>query len=85
MDEDLGHLQTKLEVVYEDGTREIRTCDAPLGEVSNPLSGKQIKQKYFSLAVPVLGVEKTESSAGLVGEMEKKMVCELMRLVGSSV
>jgi 2-methylcitrate dehydratase PrpD len=84
-DEELGDLVTKLEIVYEDGSRELRTCDAPLGEPSNPLSAKHIRQKYFSLAVPVLGAKKAESVESLVGSIEERVVSELMALVASSV
>jgi 2-methylcitrate dehydratase PrpD len=51
----MSGLQARLEVVYEDGTGEAQICATPLGEVSNPLSAKQIEQKFLSLAVPMLG------------------------------
>ena len=84
-DEGLGNLQTRLEVIYGDGSSEAQTCEAPLGEVSNPLSTKHIRQKFESLAVPVLGIQKAGSIASLINSVEDRTVGELVKLLTTSI
>lgn len=80
-DEALGDLQARIEVVYKDGTEESGFCEAPLGEVSNPLSWEHIKKKYSSLATPVVGENEARSVQSLVASINDHTVAELMCLL----
>jgi hypothetical protein len=56
-DSKLSDLQKRLTVIYNDWTMESEFCNGPLGELSNPLSIENVRRKYVSLALPVLGEE----------------------------
>ena len=55
--------------------------DYPKGSIQNPMNDEEMRAKFDSLAVPVIGAKRASALADQVSELEKvKSVAELMKL-----
>lgn len=80
-DDQISDLQTRMTITYSDGTTQSEFCEAPLGEPSNPILIENVRKKYLSLAVPVLGEKRSEDIESAILRLESTNVSDIMRLL----
>jgi 2-methylcitrate dehydratase PrpD len=80
-DNELSDLNTRMTVKYEDSTIQSEFCAAPLGEPSNPISIENVRKKYLSLAIPVLGTKKTKVIKNAIMILESVNVVDIIALL----
>ena len=71
----------KMTVTMGDGKKFVSQVDYPKGSIQNPMSDDEIRIKFDTLAMPVIGAQRAQRIADLVDNIEKlRDVGELMRL-----
>ena len=71
----------RMTVTLKDGRTLVSQVDYPKGSIENPMSDAEIRAKFDSLAVPVIGAARAAKLAALVANIEKcPDVGALMRL-----
>ncbi|WP_326539671.1 MmgE/PrpD family protein [Pseudorhodoferax sp.] len=69
----------RMTMVMDDGREHVAQVDYPKGSIQNPMSDAELRTKFDSLAVPVLGAERAARLAQLAGGVERcARVSELM-------
>ncbi|KIX93377.1 uncharacterized protein Z520_11020 [Fonsecaea multimorphosa CBS 102226] len=82
IDESYGSIESRLKMVFEDGTTVEDEVIHPLGEPEHPFEWDTgVKQKFKGLAEPVYGVTKSQQISDLVGRVDEVAVVDLMKLV----
>ena len=72
----------RMTMEMEDGTRHVSQVDYPKGSIQNAMSDAELRAKFDSLAVPVLGESRAAEAAAMVAGIEDcRDVGELMRLL----
>jgi len=72
----------KLTVEMEDGTQYVSQVDYPKGSIQNAMSDAELRAKFDSLTVPVLGAARSAEAADMVADIEHcKDIGQLMRLL----
>ncbi len=64
----------RMDVAMEDGRVFSKTVDDASGSVHRPMSEIQVRDKFKTLTVPVIGEEASESVAALVSELQNREV-----------
>lgn len=73
----------RMTLEMDDGARYVSQVDYPKGSIQNPMSDQELRAKFDSLAIPVLGEARAAQLAAMVAEIEHcGDVGELMRLTG---
>jgi 2-methylcitrate dehydratase PrpD len=54
----------------DDGTQFVSQVDYPKGSIQNPMSEAELRAKFDSLAVPVLGTARADELASMVAHLE---------------
>lgn len=71
----------RMRVTLRDGKTLTAQVDYPKGSIQNPMSDDEMRAKFDSLAVPVIGAKRAATLAGQVVELEKvRDVAALMKL-----
>jgi 2-methylcitrate dehydratase PrpD len=82
VDESYRGIESRLKVVFEDGTTVEDEVTYPLGEPQRPFEWHTgVQQKFKGLAEPVYGVTKCQQICDLVNGIEESAVVDLMALV----
>jgi 2-methylcitrate dehydratase PrpD len=69
----------------KDGSSDMREIIVPKGEQDNPMSVREIEEKFLSLAAPVLGDPKARSVIGEVQALaDRDSLSELLALLRAS-
>ena len=77
-------IRTRMEVVTHDGKRHVADITNPKGHHTNPLSDKQVKDKFRLAAREALGSERCERAMEWMSSVERaKSIGELFDLVQS--
>ena len=72
----------RMTVVMEDGAEYVSQVDYPKGSIQNPMTDAELRAKFDSLAVPVLGAKQAAALADRVGDIEScGNIRELMALL----
>lgn len=64
-------LGCRVEVVCRSGERLSASVDSPKGEPENPLTPRELQDKWHMLADPIIGVRRAKEISEIVGECEK--------------
>jgi 2-methylcitrate dehydratase PrpD len=71
----------KLMMEMDDGTRHVSQVDYPKGSIQNPMDDSELRAKFDSLTLPVLGAARSaELAAAILAVEDCKDIGELMRL-----
>ncbi len=71
----------RMTVTWSGGRKLTSQVDYPKGSIQNPMSEAEMRAKFDSLAVPVIGAKRAAALAGQIMELEKvRDVAELMKL-----
>jgi 2-methylcitrate dehydratase PrpD len=71
----------RMTMTMNDGRQFVSQVDYPKGSIQNPMSDDELRAKFDSLAVPVVGAARAAQIAELVGTVEKcGDIGQLMRL-----
>jgi 2-methylcitrate dehydratase PrpD len=60
----------RITVEMNDGTEFVSQVDYPKGSIQNPMSDAELRAKFDSLAVPVLGTARADELAAIVAHLE---------------
>jgi len=72
----------RMTMEMDDGARHVSQVDYPKGSIQNPMSDAELRAKFDSLAVPVLGKDRAAEAAAMVENIEEcRDVGQLMRLL----
>ncbi|WP_444633855.1 MmgE/PrpD family protein [Cupriavidus oxalaticus] len=75
----------RMTMEMDDGARHVSQVDYPKGSIQNPMSDAELRAKFDSLAVPVLGKGRAAEAAAMVENIEEcRDIGELMRLLAPS-
>lgn len=75
----------RMTVTLNDGRRWVSQVDHPKGSIQNPMSDEELREKFDSLAAPVVGAGRAAQMAEMVGGIEKcGDIGKLMRLAAKS-
>lgn len=61
----------RMTAVMENGARHTAQVDYPKGSIQNPMTDAELRAKFDSLAIPVLGWERTAAIADCVADIER--------------
>ncbi|MBO1114652.1 MmgE/PrpD family protein [Bordetella petrii] len=72
----------RLTVEMEDGARYVSQIDYPKGSIQNSMSDDELRAKFDSLAIPVIGASRAAEAAEMVADIEQcQDIGLLMRLL----
>ncbi|GAA5233891.1 MmgE/PrpD family protein [Verticiella sediminum] len=72
----------RMTLEMDDGAQYVSQVDYPKGSIQNPMSDAELRAKFDSLAVPVIGASRAAEAAALVADIEQcRDVGQLMRLL----
>ncbi|HEY0296783.1 MAG TPA: MmgE/PrpD family protein [Bordetella sp.] len=72
----------KMTMEMDDGARYMSQVDYPKGSIQNPMDDDELRAKFDSLAVPVLGAARAAEAAAMVADIEQcRDIGQLMRLL----
>ena len=72
----------RMKAIMQDGAEYISQVDYPKGSIQNPMSDEELRAKFDSLAIPVLGAKQAAAIADRVADIERcAHVGELMALL----
>ncbi len=72
----------KMTMEMDDGARYVSQVDYPKGSIQNPMDDDELRAKFDSLAVPVLGAARAAEAAAMVADIEQcRDIGQLMRLL----
>ena len=75
----------RVKLSLKDGSSDIREIIVPKGEQENPMSVREIEEKFLSLAAPVLGDAQARSVIGEVQALaDRDSLSELLALLRAS-
>ncbi|MCD0503838.1 MmgE/PrpD family protein [Bordetella petrii] len=75
----------KLAVEMDDGTKYVSQVDYPKGSIQNSMSDDELRAKFDSLTIPVIGSARSAEAAAMVADIEQcKDIGLLMRLLAPS-
>ena len=60
----------RMTAIMEDGTRHTAQVDYPKGSIQNPMNDAELRAKFDSLVIPVLGQERATAIADCVADIE---------------
>ncbi len=71
----------RLVMEMDDGTRHVSQVDYPKGSIQNPMDDSELRAKFDSLTLPVLGASRSaELAAAILAVEDCRNIGELMRL-----
>jgi len=74
----------RMTVEMDDGAQYVSQVDYPKGSIQNPMSDDELRAKFDSLAVPVIGAARAAEAAAMVAGIEQcGDVGQLMKLLAS--
>jgi 2-methylcitrate dehydratase PrpD len=72
----------RLTVEMDDGAKHVSQIDYPKGSIQNAMSDAELRAKFDSLTIPVIGASRSAEAAAMVADIEQcKDVGQLMRLL----
>ncbi|RSE81785.1 MmgE/PrpD family protein [Achromobacter denitrificans] len=72
----------RLTVEMDDGARHVSQVDYPKGSIQNSMSDAELRAKFDSLTIPVIGASRSAEAAAMVADIEQcKDAGQLMRLL----
>jgi 2-methylcitrate dehydratase PrpD len=72
----------RVRISVSNGSSHVREIIVPKGEKENPMSGREVEEKFLSLAAPVLGDARARSVIGGVRALEEiESLDELLSLL----
>ncbi len=79
-----SHAPALVEVTTRDGCRFVRRIDWPYGSRANPMTSRELEDKYYWLASTVMSRSRANAIAGMVGQLEEVVdVSELAALLAA--
>jgi len=72
----------KLTVEMDDGAKHVSQVDYPKGSIQNAMSDDELRAKFDSLTLPVLGASRSAEAAAVIGDIENcRDIGQLMSLL----
>lgn len=72
----------RLTVEMDDGVKYVSQVDYPKGSIQNSMSDDELRAKFDSLTVPVLGASRSAEAAAIIGDIENcRDIGQLMSLL----
>lgn len=67
-----GGIPNRVTVKLKNGTTFVKRVDAPSGHVLNPMSDEEVEEKYYSMAVPMLGKAAAADALGPLWALDEQ-------------